>query len=462
MPAPLDRLSRDRAAQLRARRDRALARREAQARARRRGLLSLSGLALATIVILAWALSGSGAKGQSAAGGATTAASSRSQLPKLVASLSTASQSGTSPRLPWPAKGQGAVAVMGSGLLAESTKEHPVPIASLTKMMTAYLVLKAHPLSGDEQGPSLHFTAATHRAWIRYSENDLSNVELVAGESLTERQLLEALLIPSADNVADILARWVGGTEARFVSEMNSTAASFGMTKTHYTDASGVDAHTVSTAADQAVLASILMRNAVVRSIVKLPDVAFPVAGHVWNYNPAIGTDGIVGVKSGFTQAAGGCLVTAAWRKVGGRSVLVISASTGQILGLGQAASEDEALLTAAAPKLKLLSPGGSDLEIGRLSLPWAPKDHVGVYLSAPVVVAGLPGSKVTEKLVGATVTSKELKSGWPAGAVVGTLEVRSRLSTVETLPVHIERSVPPPPSGSVPARPPVQLSVAS
>ena len=88
------------------------------------------------------------------------------------------------------------------------------------------------------------------------------------------------------------------------------------------------------------------MENPVVRSIVSHPSLAFPVAGTIVNYNPALGADGIIGVKSGFTSEALGCLATAAFRSVAGQSVLVVAVSLGQPGGLWGAGSADEGLLS--------------------------------------------------------------------------------------------------------------------
>jgi D-alanyl-D-alanine carboxypeptidase (penicillin-binding protein 5/6) len=429
-----------------------MARRQVRLRARRRTGVSFGVLIVGTVAVLIWSLAFGSAGAGHATGLRGNEVSVRYSLPRIDPAVDLAANDtgGASvPAMPFPKKGEGAVAVTGTGTIAESKDERPVPIASVTKIMTAYLVLKAHPLAGDEQGPSLRFTEADHLAWIGYSERDDSNVEIVKGESLTERQLLEALLIPSADNVADILARWVGGSEARFVAEMNTTAASLGMSHTHYADASGVDPHSVSTAADQALLASIVMANPVFRSIVALPDVAFPVAGHIWNYNPVLGEDGIIGVKSGFTQAAGGCLVTAAWRHLGDRSVLLVAAVTGQPWGLWQAGQQDEALLKAATVRLQLLSPYGNEVDVAEVKVPWS---HATVVarLSEPLQLSGWGGLQLAGKLVGATVTEANLHDGWAAGSVIGWLQVTSRYGPVATLPVTLGRAIAPPPAGSV------------
>ncbi|MHB1988877.1 MAG: D-alanyl-D-alanine carboxypeptidase family protein [Acidimicrobiales bacterium] len=454
--------SRALAADLGDRQARARELRRARPRSRRRGVATFGTLGLVTVVVIARLLTAasSGTPRPSPRGERATAA--RASLPRIMASRGAkGSDSGAIPVMPFPVKGQGAVAFGGSGVVAVSKNEHAVPIASLTKMMTAYLVLRAHPLTGNEAGPVLHFTTADHRAWITYSERDLSNVELVNGEVLSEHQLLEALLIPSADNVADVLARWVGGTEARFVAMMNATAVSLGMTDTHYADASGVDPRSVSTAADQALLATVVMRNPVFASIVKLPDAPFPVEGHIWSYNPALGIDGIIGVKSGFTPAAAGCLVAAAWHTVAHRSVLVVAAVTGQPYGLWQAATADEALIKAAAAHIQIVSPFGADLIVASLTVPWSHR-HVDLLIPAPVQLAGWGGLRFTSRLVGSAVTTNDLRHGWAAGSVVGGFVVRSQFGPVVELPLELSRAVKAPPRGSVVIRSPMSLGIGS
>lgn len=454
----------DRAAYLQARREEIRRRRARErAAARRRGIAVLTLVVVLVVSLLVVLLGGGGGRtgglipSTHAYGGVTSTSTGMPELSDEVPALVV--RTTPAPALPFPSGGQGAVAVVGSGVLDETANEQPVPIASVTKMMTAYLTLRAHPLTGDESGPVEHFTAADHANWLTYAENDLSNVELVAGEQLTERQLLEALLLPSADNVADWLARWVGGTEQHFVAMMNETAHRLGMDHTHYADASGVDPKTVSTAGDQALLASIDMRNPVFRSIVALQDVPFPVEGSIWNVNPALGVDGIVGIKSGFTQAASGCLATAAWRTVGDRKVLVIAVVLGQRLGLWQAADADEALIQAVGPRLEIGAPLGTRTVIGKLSVPWS---HASLQASitAPLRLVGLPGLHVSSRLVGARVSRANLAHGWPAGARVGELRLRSQYGPLMSLPVTIGRPIAAPPVGDRPAKAVVSLRV--
>lgn len=230
----------------------------------------------------------------------------------------------------WPADGVSAADISGVGVVPGPGATRPVAIASVAKVMTAYVVLHDHPLSPEGSGPDIAVQppeAAAYPAQVRDGD---SLVAVAAGEILTERQALEALLLPSADNMAWILARWDAGSQAAFVARMNATARRLGMTGTSYTDPSGLDPSTTSTAADQVRLGMAAMRVPALAAIAAMSTAVVPVAGVVHNYNTLLGQDGIAGLKTGSTQAAGGCVLIAAWHEASGRRTLIVAATFGQ------------------------------------------------------------------------------------------------------------------------------------
>src|SRR5437763_1332885 len=154
------------------------------------------------------------------------------------------------PSTVWPAYGQAAVQI-GQSQVQASPNQDAAAIASVAKVMTAYLVLRDHPLALGEDGPMITLTDADVADTDRRRGQQESVVSIAAGERLTELQALQALLLPSANNIALVLARWDAGSAGGFVARMNATARSLGMTHTRYTDPSGYDDATVSTAADQ-------------------------------------------------------------------------------------------------------------------------------------------------------------------------------------------------------------------
>jgi serine-type D-Ala-D-Ala carboxypeptidase (penicillin-binding protein 5/6) len=230
----------------------------------------------------------------------------------------------------WPAQGVSAADISGFGVAAGPGATRPVSIASVAKVMTAYVVLHDHPLSPGGSGPVIVVQPSEAAAYPSQVRDGDSLVPVAAGERLTERQALEALLLPSADNMAWILARWDAGSQAAFVARMNATARRLGMRGTSYTDPSGLDPSTTSTAADQVRLGMAAMRVPALAAIAGLPTAVVPVAGLVRNTNTLLGQDAIVGLKTGSTQAAGGCLLVAAWHKARGHRILIVAAAFGQ------------------------------------------------------------------------------------------------------------------------------------
>jgi serine-type D-Ala-D-Ala carboxypeptidase (penicillin-binding protein 5/6) len=256
-----------------------------------------------------------------------TAGSTRTSTP--AAGPVTARQPRLGP-VAWPADGTSAADVSGYGVTDGPGATRQVPIASVAKLMTAYVILQDHPLSGTGSGPDITVRPSEAAEYPSQLADGDSLVPVAAGERLTERQALEALLLPSADNMAWILARWDAGRQAAFTARMNAAARRLGMTGTSYTDPSGLDPSTVSTAADQVRLGMAAMGVPALAAIAAMPTAVVPVAGVVRNYNTLLGEDGIVGLKTGSMQAAGGCLLVAAWSQAGGRKTLIVAAAFGQ------------------------------------------------------------------------------------------------------------------------------------
>jgi D-alanyl-D-alanine carboxypeptidase (penicillin-binding protein 5/6) len=249
----------------------------------------------------------------------------------------------------WPLRGQAAL-VLGGGRPAASPQEQPVPIASLAKVMTAYLTLQRYPLGSAQDGFTITVTPGQAQEQVQEAAQHQSVVEVRAGEQLTERQLLEALLIPSGNNIAGVLAARVAGSETGFVADMNAEARALGMNHTSYTDPSGFDPGTVSTASDQLRAFQRAMRFAVFREIVSMPSVTLPVAGTLTNYNPLL-AEGYAG-KTGSDSAAGGCLAFFTRVTAGGHRVTAV----GVVMGQGQGSNTSTILAAAGEAARRLIA----------------------------------------------------------------------------------------------------------
>jgi serine-type D-Ala-D-Ala carboxypeptidase (penicillin-binding protein 5/6) len=246
----------------------------------------------------------------------------------LIAALGHGARGAPLPSGVWPTDGQAAVEV-GTSRIQAGPNQHAAAIASVAKVMTAYLVLRDHPLRLGVDGPTITLTDADVVDTDRRRRQRESVVSVADGERLTERQALQALLIPSANNIAAVLARWDAGSVDTFVARMNAAARSLGMTHTRYTDPSGYDDETVSTAADQVRIVDQAMRLSVFASIVATSSATLPVAGTVHNTDTLLGYGGFVGVKTGSDDAAGGCFAFRAIRWIHGRRTTI----TGVVLG---------------------------------------------------------------------------------------------------------------------------------
>jgi serine-type D-Ala-D-Ala carboxypeptidase (penicillin-binding protein 5/6) len=229
-----------------------------------------------------------------------------------------------------------------------SVSEHPM--GSITKVMTAYVVIEAGDLNRVITVPS---------GIIGYDDAyGASTAGLVPGEKLTALQLLYALLLPSGCDAAYTLATAYGkgGSRSAFIAEMNATASKLGLSKTHFSDFSGLpdpgEYTTYSTVRDLVSLGRDAMRLPAFRSIVGTRTYRLAAASghhaHVWtNLNPLLGHyAGATGIKTGFTAAAGDCLLFTATR--GGKELIGVvldSSSADSTAGMDAAASDAAAML---------------------------------------------------------------------------------------------------------------------
>jgi D-alanyl-D-alanine carboxypeptidase (penicillin-binding protein 5/6) len=251
--------------------------------------------------------------------------------------------------LRWPLRGQAAIVVGNTRPLA-GPDQQAAPIASLAKVMTAFLTLKRYALSGGQAGFTVTMSGADAQAEAEAVSEGQSGVAVQVGEQLTERQLLEALLIPSGNNIAETLADEVAGGQTRFVAEMNAEARALGMHHTIYTDPSGFDPRTESTAADQLRVFRQAMRFPVFRQIVSMASVMLPVAGTLTNFNPLIAA-GYAG-KTGSDSAAGGCLAFFTHVTVRDRR----QTAAGVVMGQGEGSSTSELLAAAGVAAQQLVA----------------------------------------------------------------------------------------------------------
>ncbi|MGA5730708.1 D-alanyl-D-alanine carboxypeptidase [Streptomyces seoulensis] len=322
--------------------------------------------------------------------------------------------------IPWPADGQAAMDVQGIGSFGSSGSGKPVPIASVAKVMTAYLILRDHPLKSGAPGPKIRIDKT---AQAQSKAGQESTVDVTAGDEITQREALEGVLIASANNVARLLARWDAGSEKAFVAKMNAAAKGLGMTGTTYTDPSGLTNSTVSTAVDQVKLAKAAMTQPAFREVAAMMSYTDYKGTYHSNWNQLVGHNNVVGIKTGTTTSALGNLVFAAKQDVGGETRTIIGAVLRQ-----PPSKRDNSILSAAMDSSDALIRAGqgalkSETVLKKGTVVGYVDDGLGgetpVEVTEDVKAAGWAGLKVKLSFTSGTIphTAK-------AGTEVGSLTV--------------------------------------
>ncbi|PLW72188.1 D-alanyl-D-alanine carboxypeptidase [Streptomyces sp. SCUT-3] len=352
---------------------------------------------------------------------------------------------GGKPSIPWPDSGQAALDVEGLGTFGSSGEQKPVPIASVAKTMTAYVILKDRPIKPGSKGAMLTMDKQAAEDSGLSSEGE-STINVTEGQKISQYEALEDLMIASANNIARYLARWDAGSEEAFVKKMNEAAAEIGMEDTTYTDPSGLKSTTVSTAVDQVKLAKKVMDFPVFREIVDKG--SYTPSGYnsvQYNWNTLINDPGVNGIKTGSSTAAGGNLLFSAKQPVDGTEQLIVGAVLGQydtpILGSAINASREliktgQEALTSAAILKKGDVVGYVDDGLG---------GRTPVVVTKDVSAVGWPGLEVK-------IAAEESEKGVPgtakAGTKVGTLTVGDGPGQVK-VPVALETALEEPSIGA-------------
>lgn len=326
---------------------------------------------------------------------------------------------GMPPSFAWPSSGEAAAAVVGVGAVGQVRGSQSVPVAGLADLLTAYVVLSDHKLTPGDDGPAIPVTADALAAYQAGQASQESEVPITAGESLTELQALEGLLVDSGADMATVLADWDAGSVSAFVAKMTATASGLGLTSTHVTDPSGVDPATTSTAEDLVRLGEASLSIPVLRQIVSLGEATVPMTSVVFNLNFDLGHDGIIGIKTASDSSAQGCYLFAAQQNIGGKTVTVVGAVLGQpggALGPNTAAVDaGDALVRsvfASVHSFTLFAPGQT---VGEVDAAWG--SVAPVTVAQPVNVIGWPGLVAT-----LTVQHRPFDGALASGATVGTV----------------------------------------
>lgn len=216
--------------------------------------------------------------------------------------------------LPWPDDGIAAIGAVGYGVLADDGhSDQVVPIASIAKLFLALALQQERPIEEGQQGETIVFDQADAARFASTIEEDGSSYPIEAGDRLTQQEALQALLIPSANNVADSLVAWGFGSEAGYLDYVSDMNEQLGLEQTVIADASGMSPASVSTPRELIAVAEAVLADPVLAEIIAQPQLVIDESlGPVFNTNQLLSEQFVLGVKTGTTDEAGANLIFSA------------------------------------------------------------------------------------------------------------------------------------------------------
>jgi len=323
-------------------------------------------------------------------------------------------------QITWPASTEAAVAADGYGVLAVHGPQTSLPIASIAKVITSLAILEQKPLSLGQQGPTMTIGPNDVDRYLKYAVEGGSVLPVTLGEKLTERQVLQGMLLASANNLADAAAIWAFGSLPNYVSFANQMLQRLGLTHTVVADdASGFLSHTVSTASDLVRIGLLVMQNPALADIVNEQTAALPQAGTVHNLDTLLGNNGVVGIKTGSTDEAGGCFLLAAhYTPANGKRLTIITAVVGAV-NLDSALQESQSLLLSARQNFSTQTYAHAGQVLATYNLPWGGTVHaVAANDIQPTLWNGASVKAITN--------FKDINGAMPKDTKVGTVTLTS------------------------------------
>ena len=355
-------------------------------------------------------------------------------LPRAAASIASLGDSPQNVKLSWPSQGAAALGSQGFGTLATYGAQTPRPTASIAKIITSLAILDKKPITKGTPGPTLTLTDKDVGLFNHYFAIGGSYVKVEAGEQITEYQALEAVLLPSANNMADSLAIWAFGSMGAYHSYARQMLQKHGLTNTFVeADASGMSPATKSTPADLVQLGQLALQSKIISEIVQMKDATIPVHGIIYSANSRFNANGIIGIKTGLTDEAGGCYLFASTFDVGDKPVTVVGMIIGQH-DLSSAIKAAAPLVNSAKKYFSVKTPVKAGETFATLTTPWL--TTAKVIAKDDLSLVSWNGLPLTPNVQLATINRS-----LPVGAQVGTAVVASGRNTATT-PLILQEAI--------------------
>lgn len=334
----------------------------------------------------------------------------------------------------------GADAYLGegaSGIWSSSGTGEPLPIASITKLITALVILEAVPLaSADDPGPTITFGKSDHDLYDRYYVLGATIAPMPTGTSMSLNDALAAMLIPSASNYAEALSSHVFGSQNAFLGATRDWLSARGLSGTTITEPTGISPRNTSTPADLLAIGKLAAANPVIAQIVATPSISLPGAGQLHNTNGLLGTSGITGLKTGTLGEGTYSLLYTATLAVGTPDPLAV---TGVILG-GSSRESVNAGVIAALDSIRAgfhaVPVATSGQEVGSISTPWGSTARLVIREEASIFTWSDTPITVTMDI--------KTPPTYRDGTAVGTVTWTAGPNTI-TAAVEIEGDIDPP-----------------
>lgn len=331
----------------------------------------------------------------------------------------------------------GADAYLGetaSGVWMTGGSSDPQPMASISKLVTALVVLDAKPLDGvDDAGPTLTFNSA-QTLYDKYYLLGATVLRMRPGSTMSERDALEAMLVVSASNYAEAVSTWAYGSQSAFLRAANAWLAANGLTGTTLVEPTGIDPRNVSTPADLIALGKIAMANPVIAQIVGMRTLDVPNIDPAPNTNGLLGFDGITGIKTGNLEEYGSNLLFSSTLDVGlGEPLQVV----GVVLGGGDSLDQSiRDFLGSLRAGFHVVTLGESGDQIGTYTTAWG--DSARILLGEDASILTWSDTPVTSSFEAQSLTTGS--DGDEVGTVTWTVG-----DTTLTAPLVLDGEIEPP-----------------
>jgi len=345
-----------------------------------------------------------------------------------------------------PSHGASALAVSGGdeylgagagGIWVTGGDGGPRPIASITKLITALVILDAKPLAdASDPGPTITFSKADHDLYDTYYVMGATIAAMPTGSSMSLHDALATMLIPSASNYADAVSTWAFGSRSAFVNAARRWLDANGLTGTTIVEPTGISPRNTSTPTDLLALGKLAAAHPAIAHIVAMRSLSLPGPGAMVNTNDLLGTGGITGLKTGNLGEGTYSLLYTATLDVGAARPLSV---TGVMLGGSSRQSVDRdvmAVLDSIRAGFHEVPVAARGQEVGSYTTAWGSEARMIVSEDASIFTW-------SDTPIAVTMTTSTPKT-YQDGEVVGSITWTAGPHTT-TVPVEVEGSITPP-----------------